>query len=334
MKALSLGFLILTLSGAAVAAPFFLWDLSSPKDAADQGDLIMDGGVACNQDAAYVNYPGLLLAKNLPKISVPAPTETAKVLSEFKISFKNPDFFKLVWVMESYKGKTGPLVLLLPESHSHNVPRNASEVRDAELQFSRAYFTVGLIESNPTLKYVNSREGLEGQNFKIPNFNLKSDPLTGATDMAQLGYFSAFTIVANSYPQSSSQVKSFYLEKPTSVIQDAMLNLGEFDGRKSFEAVMKEVDRFYKGFDQFFKKSETKAVYDDLKKLSPKALWDLKNNVCVTRGNQMVEKTLDLAQQYKADVVILTFGALHYYEISQYLKKRDISFISLLGRTP
>jgi hypothetical protein len=316
---------------SATNPSYFLWDVGPRSNQVDSGDLILDLSKGCNDsNGMAVNFPGIKNAKSMPLIQIPDFANTQKLINGFGVTIKDNRFFKLIWSFDNFKGGPGPIFFLMPEAHK--APSDSAKEKDSEIHFARTYFALGVVEENlKSSSILNVREGIEGGEWKLPGVSISgTNRISQVSKIADRGYVTAFVTIGNLYVDSR-QVFTTYLEPANLIFQDMLLNLGDYDGSKSFEQTMTEVQN-YNGPLESNELKSARDAYKELQGLKEDQISKRKDEVCAMRSNQMVERAVALAREKNSKIVFFSYGAAHHFEIAQYLRAANLNYIALIGR--
>lgn len=304
---------------------YLLWDTGKQKDRADKGDVILDLSTGCTLGKP-VNFPPMVVAKSLPKITLPSIAQTQATLNGFGLGL-DAHISQLVWVLESSKGANAPIFVLLPETHAGG--SKEAVANDGSVQFSRAYYASALVEQLQKSDHVlNLREGLAGESPTQKITFKEKETLSKVVEAANQGVVDTFSILAGVF-QKSPNLSSAYLEKSDLLSTAAIVSFGGPTSKKmSAEDIIKRVSRAYPKLD----KELARSVYAKVSKMSKEQREDYSKSVCISRGQQMASSALALSNAKKASVVFLTFSAVHYANITQALREAKVSYVTLVGR--
>lgn len=320
--------LSISLTAAAAEMLPFVWDQGAERDRADRGDVILDVSRACNSDDIAINLPGLL-EHPLPVLPAPDPENTRQRLAQAGIELNPPGLASLVNVFDHNLDQAGPLFVLLPESHI-SIGGQAEERRHDLLHFMNAFVAVGLIEATPG-PILNLREGLANtpprREFALEGTNRFSQLL----NQVERVHGMAFTNLALLY-QDETRVHSSYLEKGSAMATQILLAFGEMDSAQTFADALANVKRNYRT--DIDRVMDLAPAYERLSKLDHVARTLVLNLLCVTRGEQMAERAIEMAREKQAALVFVGYGASHHAEIAAALRKAHKRFVALQPRLP
>lgn len=308
---------------------YFFWDSGTTASKVDSGDIIVDVSKSCNSPQAQVNMPGLIENPIPANLEPQGIAKTQEVLKEFSFSGIQDRFVQSARVFDHFHGKGSELIVLLPEAHLVLNPQAVSRHRN--LQVNRSRLVEQMIERAQLSRdalILNLREGIEGS--KIPKIKEAVSLESNEIDFMQLakaGYPSTFVglnhIKSKKFPVLSAYIESFQL-----IGAEFLLGLGSYMPGKSFRDTVTEGELYY---GEFPNKRALKQEFAKIQTMSEEKLAHLKATICQSRGEQMVLRVLALTKKEKASLVFLTYGSLHHHEITQLLKRKKKSFVTLIG---
>lgn len=305
----------------------FVWKMSGPKEKLDQGDDLTDLTKSCNtlETSSSTNSQKLLSerAKTAPIFSTLAEVNTEQLLRKLGID-KNK--LKLNPVMADIGRDDKPIFFLFPEVHM------SYSTRALHRSLANDLLKITHTLDRKRTRVLNTYEGPQDTWEKTRDTSPRSvrERNIAATALFDKLNYSAFRIIGEVY---NDRIETEYHDDNDLAIKNILALQANEHSKRGIASVdgWKQGSNFLKqnlpGRARLVDLEEYESYYEDLRRLDAEKLKAKASELCEERSSEMAKYTMDLARRRRAQVIYMSFGALHAHGIIEQLKKDSASFI-------